>query len=164
MSMNIAKEVAALGRLTVKDLRAKHIEVFGEATRSGNKDWLRKRIAWRIQANASGDLSERARRRAEELANDADLRTTAPKDNQVAITTTASVAFDHDARLPMPGAILRRTYKGCEVVVRVLPRGFEYEGEVYRTLSAVARAVTGTHWNGYHFFNLKPGKNGVADE
>ena len=79
MSANIAKEVAALGRLTVKDLRTKHVEVFGEATRSGNKDWLRKRIAWRIQANASGDLSERARRRAEELANDADLRTTAPK-------------------------------------------------------------------------------------
>jgi hypothetical protein len=76
MSANIAKEVAALGRLTVKDLRAKHLEVFGEATRSGNKDWLRKRIAWRIQANASGDLSERARRRADELANDADLRTT----------------------------------------------------------------------------------------
>ena len=167
MSVNIAKEVAALGRLTVKDLRAKHIEVFGEATRSGNKDWLRKRIAWRIQANAHGDLSERARRRADELANDADLRTTAPKvtpDSQVAITTTASVAFDHDSRLPMAGAILRRPYKGREVVVRVLPRGFEYEGEVYRTLSAVARAVTGTHWNGYHFFNLKPGKNGVADE
>jgi hypothetical protein len=165
--MNIAKEVAALGRLTVKDLRAKHVEIFGEATRSGNKDWLRKRIAWRIQANASGDLSERARRRADELANDADLRTTAPKDTQVAITTTASVAFrgfDHDSRLPMPGAILRRPYKGREVVARVLPRGFEYEGEVYRTLSAVARAVTGTHWNGYHFFDLKPGKNGVADE
>ncbi len=79
MSVNIAKDVAAQGRLTVKDLRAKHVEVFGEATRSGNKDWLRKRIAWRIQANASGDLSERARRRAAELANDADLRTTAPK-------------------------------------------------------------------------------------
>lgn len=65
MSVNIAKEVAALGRMTVKDLRAKHIEVFGKATRSGNKGWLRKRIAWRIQANASGDLSERARRRAD---------------------------------------------------------------------------------------------------
>lgn len=166
MSVNMAKELAALGRMTVKQLRAKHIEVFGEATRSGNKDYLRKRIAWRIQANAHGDLSERARRRAEELANDADLRTTAPKvkADQVAITTTASVAFGHDARLPMPGAILRRPYKGREIVVRVLPRGFEYEGEVYRTLSAVARAVTGTHWNGYHFFNLKSGKNGVANE
>jgi len=167
MSVNIAKEVAALSRMTVKDLRSKHIEVFGERTRSGHKDYLVKRIAWRMQANAHGDLSDRARRRADELANDADLRTTAPKitpESQVAITTTASVAFDHDSRLPMPGAILRRPYKGREVVVRVLPRGFEYEGEVYRTLSAVAKAVTGTHWNGYHFFNLNPNKNGVADE
>ena len=65
MSANIAKEIAALARLTVTQLRAKHIEVFGEATRSGNKDWLRKRIAWRMQANAHGDLSERARQRAD---------------------------------------------------------------------------------------------------
>lgn len=166
MKMNMAKELAALDRLTVTQLRQKHIEVFGEATRSGNKDWLRKRVAWRMQANAWGDLSERARQRAEELANDSDLRTNAPKarpdDGQVAITTTATVAFGHDARLPMPGAILRRPYKGREVIVRVLPRGFEYEGEVYRTLSAVASAVTGTHWNGYHFFNLN--KDGAANE
>ncbi|NLW49346.1 MAG: DUF2924 domain-containing protein [Candidatus Brocadiaceae bacterium] len=115
---------------------------------------------------AKGDVGEVQQHSLKDQV-EADLRTTAPKvapDSQVAITTTASVIFDHDSRLPMPGAILRRPYKGREVVVRVLPRGFEYEGEVYRSLSAVARAVTGTHWNGYHFFNLKPGKNGVADE
>ena len=165
MSTNYAKEVADLGRMTVKELCARHREVFGEDTRARNKDWLRKRIAWRIQANASGDLSERARRRADELANDAGLRTTAPKtapESHVAVTATKAVVFDHDARLPMPGAILRRPYKGREIVVRVLPWGFEYEGEVYRTLSAVAKAVTGTHWNGYHFFNLR--KNGAAHE
>jgi len=61
MSVNIAKEVAALSRMTVKDLRSKHIEVFGERTRSGHKDYLVKRIAWRMQANAEGDLTERAR-------------------------------------------------------------------------------------------------------
>ena len=166
MTMNVGRQIAELRRMTVTQLRQKHVEAFGKPTRSGHKDYLVKRIAWRLQAQEAGDLSERARRRAEELANDADLRTTAPKVkvDQVAITTTASVAFDHDSRLPMPGAILRRPYKGREIVVRVLPRGFEYEGEVYRTLSAVARAVTGTHWNGYHFFNLKPGKNGVANE
>lgn len=165
MRVNMTKELAALGRMTVTQLREKHIEVFGERTRSGNKDWLRKRISWRMQANAYGDLSERARHRAEDLANDADLRTTAPRakpDNQIGVTTTVPVAFGQDTRLPIPGAILRRAYKGREIVVRVLPRGFEYEGEVYRTLSAVASAVTGTHWNGYHFFNLN--KNGTANE
>ena len=167
MSVNIAKEVAALGRLTVKDLRAKHVEVFGEATRSGNKDWLRKRIAWRIQANAHGDLSERARRRADELANDADLRTTVPKQatgcrleaagKTIVRRMPTSSLNPQASSLPLAGACLRRPYKGREIVVRVLPKGFEYEGEVYRTLSAVAKAITGTHWNGYHFFRLETG-------
>lgn len=71
--LNMTREVAALKRMTVKELRGRYVEVFGETTRSGNKDWLWKRIAWRMQANAEGGLSERARRRAEEIANDADL-------------------------------------------------------------------------------------------
>ena len=52
--LNIAREVAALKRMTVKELRGRYVEVFGEATHSGNKDWLWKRIAWRMQANAKG--------------------------------------------------------------------------------------------------------------
>ena len=166
MTMTIAKEVAALGRMTVSELRSKHVEAFGEPTRTGNRDYLVKRIAWRLQANAHGDLSEQARRRADELANDADLRTTAPKvrktEDRPALTRQTSVAFDSDSRLPMAGSNIKRLYKGREIVVRVLPKGFEYEGEVYRTLSAVAKAITGTHWNGYHFFNLK--RNGGDDE
>ena len=166
MMLNVAKEVAALGRMSVTDLRSKHIEAFGEPTRTGNRDYLVKRIAWRLQANAHGDLSEQARRRADELANDADLRTTAPKvrktEDRPALTRQTSVAFDSDSRLPMAGSNIKRLYKGREIVVRVLPKGFEYEGEVYRTLSAVAKTITGTHWNGYHFFNLK--RNGGDDE
>ena len=160
MTLNIAKEVAAMGRMTTKQLQDKHIEVFGERTRSSHKQYLIKRIAWRMQANAHGDLSERARKRAEELANDSDLRTTPPKVkpvDQPAVTTP--VAFDHDSRLPMPGAILRRQYKDREIVVRLLPKGFEFEGEVYRSLSAVAKAVTGKHWNGYHFFQINRNLN-----
>ena len=65
--------------MTATQRRCKHLEAFGEPTRSGHKDHLVKRIAWRLQAQAEGGLSERARRRAEQLANDADLRTTAPK-------------------------------------------------------------------------------------
>ena len=166
MTMNIGKQIAALKRMTVTQLRQKHIEAFGEPTGSGHKDYLVKRIAWRLQAQDAGDLSERARQRAETLANDADLRSTAPKvkvdDGQPSITTQASVAFDHDPRVPLPGSILTRRYKGRDIVVKVRPKGFEFEGEVYRSLSAVAKAVTGTHWNGYHFFNLR--QNGVADE
>lgn len=94
---NIVREVAALKQMTVKELRDRYLEVFGEAARSGNKDWLRKPIAWRMQANAEGNLTERARRRAEELANDADVRIRRPPDppapSPASTTRTAKVAF-----------------------------------------------------------------------
>ena len=168
MTMNVGRQIAELRRMTVTQLRQKHIEAFGEPTRSGHKDYLVKRIAWRLQAQEAGDLSQRARRRAEQLANDADLRTTAPKhptdDTAPGITTRAATLppTDHDPRLPLPGSFVTRVYKGREIVVKVRPKGFEYEGEVYRSLSAVAKAVTGKHWNGYHFFKLR--QNGDADE
>jgi hypothetical protein len=78
MRINVTKEVAQLGKLGTADLRARYAEVFGEPTRSGNRPWLVKRIAWRLQALAAGGLSERARQRAEELARDADLRLRPP--------------------------------------------------------------------------------------
>jgi len=158
MALNIGKEIAALKRMTATELRDKHLAVFGEETRSGNKAWLIKRIAWRIQAESEGDLTDRARERAAVLANDSDLRTKAPRkianSPNSKLTKTVAVKIDHDPRLPMPGAIITREYKGKTITVKVLPHGFEHEGEVYRTLSAVAKAVTGAHWNGYHFFRL----------
>jgi len=161
MGLNIGKELAALRRMTVAELRKKHVEVFGEDNRSRHKEYLVKRIIWRLQAQAEGGLSERARRRAEELANDADLRTHAPRqptnsEPQPGHTKTATVNLIHDPRVPMPGSYIARPvpYKGRDIVVKVRPNGFEWEGEVYRTLSAVAKAVTGKHWNGYHFFQI----------
>lgn len=171
MTMNVCRQIAELRRMTVTELRRKHIEAFGEPTGSGHKDYLVKRITWRLQAQEAGDLSERVhriRRRAEQLANDADLRTTAPKhptdDTAMSITTRATTLppSNHDPRLPLPGSLVTRRYKGREIVVKVRPKGFEYEGDVYRSLSAVAKAVTGKHWNGYHFFKLR--QNGDADE
>jgi len=78
MDLNVGKEVAALQRLTVKELRARYAEVFSEETLAQNRIWLVKRIAWRLQALAEGDLSQRARQRAAELANDANLRMNPP--------------------------------------------------------------------------------------
>lgn len=158
MDTNVGKELAALQRLTVNELRARYAEVFGEPTNANNRAWLVKRIAWRLQALAEGDLSERARRRAAELANDADLRMNPPKVPPAVPTderTTARVlAFKPDDRLPPPGTVLTRRYKGEVLQVKVLPQGFKYEGEVYGSLSAVAKAITGSHCNGYLFFRL----------
>ena len=146
--MNITREVAVMQRMTVRELQRKYAEVFGEECRSKHKQSLIKRIAWRLQANAEGDLSERARRRAAELANDADLRMKAP-----------AISRSHDSRIPKPGTVLTRKYKGGTVQVTVLPDGFEHEGAVYSSLSAVAKAITGSHTSGFLFFRLL-GKRG----
>ena len=161
MKPGIVKEIRALGRMSVGELRDRYVEVFGEETRSHNKTYLLRRIAWQIQALEEGDLSERARRRAEELADDSYLRTRAPKKvssiQAAASSRTAVRTFtpSHDRRLPMPGTVITREYHGETVAVTVLDNGFEYEGQVYRSLTAVAKAVTGSHWNGYHFFGLR---------
>ena len=155
MNMNIVNEVAALQRLSVGQLRQRFAELFGETTKASNRTWLIKRIAWRLQALAEGDLSERARRRAAELARDADLRLNPP---QPKATTTAPlpepvrVPAPVDQRLPPPGTILVRLYKGQLVQVQVLTDGFAYAGRVYPSLSAVAKAVTRSHCNGFLFF------------
>ena len=157
MSVNVAKEVAALERMTVKELRARYAEAFGEQTPTHNKSWLVKRVAWRLQAMAEGDLSERARQRAAELANDADLRLSPPKLAAAASSPerTMTIAVQvGDRRLPLPGTIISREYKGHTLLVKVLAHGFEYGGEVFKSLSAVAKTITGQHCNGYLFFRL----------
>ena len=162
MGMNVAKELARLRKMTVPELRQRYAEVFGEPSRCRHKQHLIKRIIWRMQANEQGDLSERARRRAEELANDADLRLTPPKVKGSAAPgrTVTMSAPARPERAPVPGTILSRQYKGREVRVLVLEKGFEHEGQVYRSLSAVAKAVTGSHWNGWLFFGLAGKEDG----
>jgi hypothetical protein len=164
MSVNVTREVAALQRMTTKQLLERYAEVFGEQTNGRNKAWLVKRIAWRLQANAEGRLSERARHRASELANDADLRLNPPRVKAVRPAEDAPpvqvLKFQTDDRLPPPGTILTREYKGGTVQVKVTATGFEYEGMAYGSLSAVAKAITGSHCNGFLFFKLNAGAKG----
>ncbi len=156
MEQFLNPDLAALPRLTTSELRVRYAEVFGEQPPTWNRVWMLKRLAWRLQALAEGGLSERARRRAEELANDADLRLNAPRVKDAAAsaerTATKTLPTQADNRLPPPGTILTRPYKGQIVQVQVLHSGFAYQGQVYPSLSAVAKAVTGSHCNGYLFF------------
>ena len=161
----VRAEIESLRHMTVGQLKDKYREVFCEESRSNHKQFLFRRIAWRIQANAEGGLTERARRRALEIANDADLRIRAPKnflkeavDNNRAIESRVSPMAD--PRLPAPGTVLVRRYQGKDVVVRVREDAFECDGRTYLSLSAAVREATGTRWNGFAFFDLggKPGR------
>jgi hypothetical protein len=161
MELNVHKEVAAMQRLGAKQLRGRYAEVFGETTTANNKTWLIRRIAWRLQALAEGDLTERARRRAEELGHDADLRMNPPRPKVAESSRAAPAAVlpFRDARLPPVGSVLVRKYRSQTLQVRVLADGFEFEGAVHPSLSAVAKAITGSHCNGYLFFRIT-GKGG----
>ncbi|HEY7314323.1 MAG TPA: DUF2924 domain-containing protein [Gemmataceae bacterium] len=156
MEQTLHADLAALPRLTTSELRVRYAEVFGDQPPTWNRVWMLRRIAWRLQAMAEGGLSERARRRAEELANDADLRMTMPKgktpEAAAEHTVVKPMPTQTDNRLPPPGTILTRRYKGLIVQVQVLQSGFAYQGQVYPSLSAVAKAVTGSHCNGFLFF------------
>jgi hypothetical protein len=165
MAHTVVAAIEQLRTLNVIALRKKYQQVFGGESKSSNKQYLFRRIAWRMQANAEGGLSERACHRAVQIADEADLRTRAPKgflSAQVSVSATSTV--DHaqsqrDARLPASGSLLTRRLHDRQIVVKVLADGFEFESRQYRSLSAIAREVTGTRWNGLLFFGLAERRN-----
>jgi len=158
--MNIKAELAALDRMATGELAERYAELTGQPVRTRHRAYLIRKIAWRIQADAEGDLSERARRRAAQLANDADVRLMPPKGAspddlaEPIERRTGRTVTVRDPRIPAVGTAITRKLKGRTYHVLVLPNGFEFEGERYRTLSAVAKEITGSHWNGFRFFRL----------
>jgi DUF2924 family protein len=168
--MDVYGQIAKLGRMQIAELRERYQEVFGEPTATAHKQHLVRRIAWRLQVLAEGDLSDRAHRRALKIADDRDLRVNVPaRVTQSARTAAKRKSIPPDPRRPQPGSVLRRQFRSQNIEVKVLEDGFRYQGQRYGSLSAVARAATGTRWNGPIFFGLgkrevaKPGKaNGVA--
>jgi Protein of unknown function (DUF2924) len=159
MDPEVLREMKSLRRASLADLRKKYQEVFQEETRCRHREHLFRRIAWRLQALAEGDLSERARVWAQHIAQDSDLRIQAPRGfftvgGEPVQTTGNRNGREPDRRLPLPGALLTRKWKGQTVLVEVLARGFRYENRQYSSLSAIATAITGTRWNGVAFFGL----------
>ena len=160
MQSNVTDQIDALRRMTVADLKVKWRELYGEDTRSCNRAYLWRRLAWRVQELAYGGLSERAKARIEELNRDDDLRMLPPRGWHPSAGNGGLPAPEtprqplRDLRLPKPGSTLSRQYRGHEIRVLVLEDGFEYEGRRYASLSALAREITGQRWNGMLFFGL----------
>jgi hypothetical protein len=148
---NVARDLAALDTMTVGELVAKYRELYGEPTRSRNKIYLQKRLAWRIQELAEGGLSKSA---VELIAKLGDAMPESWRIRLRAPEATSPVDTTRDGRLPPPGSVLTRTYQGATHEVRVLSDGFEYRGTHYSSLSKIAKHITGTPWNGLVFFGV----------
>jgi len=156
MNAELNKHIDQLRHMTTAQLRLKYRELFGQPSHSNHKGYLFRRVAWRMQAVAEGGLSERARQYAREIATDADLRLCAPKkliETQPAVRV-ANTSRQLDPRVPPAGTQLIKRYKDETLTVTVLEDGFQYRERVFKSLSAIARQVTGTQWNGYLFFAL----------
>src|SRR5438552_13510740 len=148
------REIDGLRQQTVGQLKIKYRAVFGWESRSNHKQFLFRRIAWRLQANAEGGLSERARQRALALAEEADLRIRAPESFLKELASPGGKK-PRDSRLPAPGQWLIRQFQGQTVSVEILGTGFRYQERVYKSLSAVARHVTGVQWNAFSLFHVQ---------
>jgi len=119
----IEQEIERLRSAKVVALQRRYRELFGEQSPSSNRAHLFRRVAWRLQARALGDLSERARERAAQLADDTGLRQLAPRSFWQRFEAAKR---DTPPRLPAPGTLLTRVYRERTVEVKVLETGFDY--------------------------------------
>jgi hypothetical protein len=158
MDAHLDETIDQLRHLTTSQLRSKYLELFGQPSHSHHKGYLFRRLAWRLQAFAQGGLSEHARRYAQQIAQEADLRLCPPNQSLPAQPLRITASPPRDPRVPAPGTVLAKRYKNDVITVTVLEHGFQYGEQVYKSLSCIARVVTGTQWNGYSFFGLSSPK------
>ncbi|MBP7055712.1 MAG: DUF2924 domain-containing protein [Candidatus Omnitrophica bacterium] len=143
----VLSEILALKNAPLAELQAKYAELYGGKNAPNiNRIELWKKIAYKLQEREYGALSAEADTARDSLINEYDPI------NQRALRSETARA--RDKRLPIPGTVITKTYKGKQLQVKVLEKGFEYNGRVYRSIGAVAKAITGIHWSGYLFFNL----------
>lgn len=150
----MAAEIAALRTLPTSELARRYTELYGKPPRVKHRQFLWKRIAWRMQEQRTGGLPQVARDRLEELIAEIDI--------PIAETTRTVTGRLHKPGLRaatnpdglVVGSVLQRDWKGQRLAVRVTSTGFEHAGVPYPSLSAVARGITGSRWNGRLFFGL----------
>jgi hypothetical protein len=174
---DMPSQLAALETMNVPALAEKFRELYGEPTRSRNRAYLKKRLAWRIEANFQGDLSQGAIARIQQLGDQLperwQMRLGQPASEPAAAGDAATkldaalstaTTEPRDPRVPPVGTVVRRVFDGKTHEVTVRAEGFEYEGRQYKTLSAIANQIAGSRWNGFLFFGLKKPSASASEE
>jgi len=158
MSESIAVQVQSLQKMTVDELREEWEKVFGKPTKQRHRSYLWKRLARRLQEDEMPRLTPEEESK---VAKYRDLIRQLPPDRWFPCKRTRIAKVNKRPGIPQsppPGSVISREYKGEEIIVKVLDDGFEYAGQVFRSLSAIAKEITGTTWNGPAFFGLRKGK------
>ena len=139
---SVVAQLAALQKMSVVELKQRWETLFATPAPNNSRSYLEVRLGNRIQELMLGGLSRDTRRVLDLLVKELE-----GKNTRKAIMT--------DPRKPIPGTRLLREWDGAEHSVTVLRDGFDWQGRKFKSLSAVARAITGTQWNGYRFFGLR---------
>ena len=139
---SVVAQLTALRKMSVVELKQRWETLFGTPAPNNSRSYLEVRLGNRIQELMLGGLSRDTRRVLDLLVKELE-----GKNTRKAIMT--------DPRKPIPGTRLLREWDGAEHSVTVLRDGFDWHGRKFKSLSAVARAITGTQWNGYRFFGLR---------
>lgn len=143
----ILARLAALKAMSVNELKTEWQAMFDAPAPNNSRTFLEGRLAYRIQELTYGGPDKQTRRLLDLLADEV----------EGTLTRKAQIA---DPRNPVVGTKLIREWDGVAHTVTVLKDGFDWGGQRYKSLSTVARAITGTHWNGYRFFGLRERKRG----
>lgn len=141
MDQTVLARLSALKVKSVRELKADWQTLFGEPAPNNSRIFLEIRIGYRIQELTYGGLSRETRRALDLLADEVEGK-------------ISRKGMSVDARNPQPGTRLLREWDGVEHSVTVLADGYDWQGRKYRSLSAIAKAITGTSWNGFRFFAL----------
>lgn len=147
---NTLAAIAEIQSLTLPELRARWQVLYGTDAPGYSKAYLIRRLAYRVQELAHGGLSEATR---------ATLRAVVGRDganDQVKPLTRRNA----NVGAPVAGTVFVREWHGQRHEVTVVDGGFDHQGKVYRSLTAVAKAITGQHWNGPLFFGIRSRKKG----
>jgi hypothetical protein len=145
----ILARLAALKAMSVNELKTEWQAMFDAPAPNNSRTFLESRLAYRIQELTYGGPDKQTRRLLDLLADEVE-------------GTLARKAQIADPRNPVVGTKLIREWDGVAHTVTVLKDGFDWGGQRYKSLSAVARAITGTRWNGYRFFGLRERERGEA--
>ena len=148
-------QIMELKEKSLGELKAKYEELFpGQKAPSNNKVFLWRKIAYHLQELECGNVSEATQGKIQELIRKYDPVNNANIRPDYANGQIGKKKPSRDRRLPIPGTLITKEYKGKKYELKILEKGFEYNNKTYKSLSAIAKEVTGAHWNGYLFFNL----------
>lgn len=139
---SMVMQLATLKRMTVVELKTKWESLFGTPAPNNSRSYLELRLGYRIQELTLGELSRQTRRALDLLADEIEGQ-------------ARHKSIIADPRNPVVGTRLVREWDGVEHTVTVMKDGFDWQGRKFKSLSAAARAITGTQWNGYRFFGLR---------